>query len=82
MLSTDRLTFFTGVGAIVGTIAAGQCSTNARLNDVNARFNGVNARFDDVNSRLGEIRTDLRGINAWIRDHVTGHPTAQAARTP
>ena len=41
MLSTDRLTFFTGVGAIVVTIAAGQCSTNARFNDVNARIGEI-----------------------------------------
>ncbi len=39
MLSTDRLTFFTGVGAIVVTIA--ECSTNARFNDVNARIGEI-----------------------------------------
>ena len=67
VLSTERLTFFIGVGAIVVTLGVGTCSTNARFNDVNAR--------------IGELRTDLRGINTWIRDHATGHPSAGASRT-
>ena len=50
------------------TIAAGQCSANAR--------------FDEVNTRLDEISSDLRGITDWIKEHATGHPSSASSTNP
>ncbi len=82
MLSTDRVSFFLGVGAIVVTLGVGMCSTNPRFDDLNGRFDdtnrrlderfdGVDQRFDDhvadVNRRLNALGADVRGLRA---DHV------------
>ena len=75
MSSSDRASFFVGVGAIVVTLGVGTCSTNARFNDVNARFNDVNARFnevdarfDDVNARIDDVQADIRELRALVID--------------
>ena len=68
MSSSDRASFFVGVGAIVVTLGVGTCSTNARFNDVNARFNDVNARFDDVSARIDDIQADIRELRALVID--------------
>ena len=68
MSSSDRASFFVGVGAIVVTLGVGTCSTNARFNDVNARFNEVDARFDDVNARIDDVQADIRELRALVID--------------
>ena len=68
MSSSDRASFFVGVGAIVVTLGVGTCSTNARFNDVNARFSDVNARFDDVNVRFDDVQADIRELRALVID--------------
>ena len=66
MLSTDRITFFLGVGALVVTLGVGTCSTNARIDDLNGRLDAFRA---DVNRRLDE-RFD--GVHQRFDDHVAG----------
>ena len=63
MLSTDRLSFVLGVGAIVVTLGVGTCSTNARIDDLNSRFDDLNA---GVNGRFDEVRADIRGLRADV----------------
>ena len=64
MLSTDRISFFLGVGAIVVTLGIGMCSTNGRFDDLNRRIDDLNA---NVNRRFDEVGADIRGLRA---DHV------------
>ena len=70
MSSSDRVSFFIGVGAIVVTLGVGTCSTNARFNDVNARFNDMNGRLDDMNDRLDDVRMDIRELRGLIIDAI------------
>ena len=59
MLSTDRISLFLGVGAIVVTLGVGMCSTNGRFDDLNRRIDDLNA---DVNRRFDDVRADIRGL--------------------
>ena len=63
MLSTDRLSLFLGVGAIVVTLGVGMCSTNGRFDDLNRRIEelnaGVNGRFDGVDQRFDDHGADV-----------------------
>ena len=63
----DRLSFFIGVGAIVVTLGAGTCSTNARFDDVNRRIDDVNARFE---ARFDDVQADIRELRALIIDAI------------
>ena len=56
MLSTDRNSFFFGVGAIVVTLGVGMCSTNGRFDDLNGRIDALNA---DVNQRIDALNADV-----------------------
>ena len=81
MLSTDRNSFFFGVGAIVVTLGVGMCSTNGRFDDLNGRIDALNAdvdqridalnadvnrRFDSVDQRIDEVGADIRGLRADV----------------
>ena len=75
MFSTDRISLLLGVSAIVVTLGAGTCSTNARIDDlsdsVNRRFDDVNRRFDDVNRRFDDLSDGVNRRFDQVRaDHL------------
>ncbi len=66
MLSTDRISFFLGVGAVVVTLGVGTCSTNGRFDDLNRRIDDLNA---DVTGRIADLNAD---VNRRFDDHTAG----------
>lgn len=63
----DRLTFSVGVGAIVATMAVGQCATSARFDDVNRRIDDLRA---DTTGRLDSLQSEMREFRAEIRAEI------------
>ena len=73
MLSTDRNSFFFGVGAIVVTLGVGMCSTNGRFDDLNGRIDALNA---DVDQRIDALNADvdqrIDALNADVNRRFDG----------
>ena len=51
MVNRDQVPILIGIGAVIVTLSAGTCSTNARIAD---GFDNVNRRIDDVNRRMDD----------------------------
>ncbi len=70
MVDRDQIPLLLGIGAIVVTLSAGTCSTNARIGDlndsINNRFDDVNRRIDDVNRRIDDVQTDVRELRGLL----------------
>lgn len=70
MISSDRLTVLIAAGAIVATVASGQCTTDARFDDVNRRLDDVNTRIDDLRAdttaRLDGLQSDMRELRELV----------------
>ena len=70
MTWSDRLTVLIAAGAIVATVASGQCATDARFDDVNRRLDDVNTRIDylraDTTTRLDDLQSDMRELRALV----------------
>ena len=76
----DRISVLVAAGAVVATLGAGTCSTNARFDDVNRRIDDVNRRIDDANTATGErldaIQADIRELRALVIDAIKGREPA------
>jgi len=83
MVNRDQVPILIGIGAIVATLSAGTCSTNARIaegfenvnrriDDVNRRmddgFENVNRRIDDSNKRIDDTNQRIGGLQIEIRE--------------
>ena len=72
MVERDQIPLLLGIGAIVVTLSAGTCSTNARIGDlnssINSRFDDMNNRFDDMNSRIDDVNRRIDDVQTGVRE--------------
>ena len=72
MVDRDQIPLLLGIGAIVVTLSAGTCSTNARISDlndsINSRFDDMNNRFDDVNRRIDDVNGRIDDVQTDVRE--------------
>ena len=84
MVDRDQIPLLLGIGAIVVTLSAGTCSTNARISDLNESMNNrfddlignTNSRFDDVNRRIDDVQADVRELRGLLFESLKSDPAA------
>ena len=94
MVNKDQMPILIGIGAIVATLSAGTCSTNARIaegfdnvnrriDDVNRRmddgFQNVNRRIDDSNQRIDDLQIELRELRTLFFESISNQPSPAPA---
>ena len=94
MVNRDQVPILMGIGAIVATLSAGTCSTNARMDDgfqnvnrriddVNRRmddgFQNVNRRIDDSNKSIDDLQIEIRELRTLFFESIGNQPSSAPA---
>ena len=76
MVNRDQVPILIGIGAIVATLSAGTCSTNARIAE---GFQNVNRRIDDSNKSIDDLQIETRELRTLFFESIGNQPSSAPA---